>query len=527
MNKSVRTSKPSKMEFFQGLGRTFMLPVALLAFMGLLLGLGSAFTSPSMIEAIPLFENKWLQIIFSFMSTLGGFAFSYLPALFAMAIPLGLARREKGVAAFSGFVAYVVMHLSISFYLSLSNTLADQEAMKEVGQSLVFGIQSLEMGVLGGILAGIITYYLHEKFYNVELPDSFAFFSGVRFVPIITSLTMGLIGLILPLIWPFFANIIQGMGHLIQKAGVFGPFLFGSGERLLLPFGLHHILVAMIRFTDAGGTAQVDGSTVSGALNIFYSQLNAGEIISPQATAFLSQGKMPTFMFGLPAAALAMYHTAMPANQSKVKGLLLSGVIACAVTGITEPIEFLFLFISPLLWIFHVVMTGAGFMLMSLLGVTIGNTDGGLLDFIVFGIMQGNYTKWWLVIIVGLIWAAIYYFVFKTVILKQNLATPGRTDAKFDEHTNYSKEELNTEGKIANFDVSELLAGLGGKDNIESLDNCVTRLRMVLKDGSLVNDDKLKQEGALGVIHLDDHNVQVVIGTKVASVRDRLEDYLA
>lgn len=511
------------MEFLQGLGRTFMLPVALLSFMGLLLGIGSAFSSTSTIEAMPFLDNEILQIILRFLSTVGGFAFSYLPVMFAMAIPLGLARREKGVAAFSGFVGYTVMILAINFYLTEAGSLAEASVLREAGQGMVFGIQTLELGVLGGIIVGVLVYYLHERFYDIQLPDSFAFFSGVRFVPIITSLVLSVVGLILPIIWPFFAFIIQGIGNLIQRAGVFGPFLFGAGERLLLPFGLHHILVAMIRFTEAGGTEVVNGETVSGALNIFFAQLNSGEAISGAATAFLSQGKMPTFIFGLPGAAFAMYQVARPENRARIKGLLISGVVATAVTGITEPIEFLFLFISPLLWIFHVIMTGAGFLVMSLLGVLIGNTDGGILDFLIFGIMQGSYTRWWLVLIVGAIWFAIYYSVFKFVILKQDLPTPGRAVQQDD--TEYSKEELNY-SKDTDFDVKGILEALGGAGNITSLDNCVTRLRLVLEDGTIVDDDRLKDLGALGVIHLDKQNVQVVIGTKVTSVRNELESYL-
>jgi len=311
---------------------------------------------------------------------------------------------------------------------------------------------------------------------------------------------------------------------LIQRSGAFGPFLFGSGERLLLPFGLHHILISMIRFTEAGGSQVINGQEVFGALNIFYNELQQGLAISPSATAFLSQGKMPTFMFGLPAAALAMYQTAKPENRAKIKGLLISGVIATFVTGITEPIEFLFLFVSPLLWGFHVLMTGAGFMVMSLLGVTIGNTDGGILDFIIFGVMQGTYTKWWLVLVVGACWFGIYYFTFKTVILRKNLKTPGREEITAE--TEYTDEEVTYKGK-GTVDARGILAALGGAENITSLDNCITRLRLVVNDGSIVDDDRLKKLGALGVVHLDDTNVQVIIGTKVTTVRNQLDDILS
>ncbi|WP_399553635.1 maltose/glucose-specific PTS transporter subunit IIBC [uncultured Vagococcus sp.] len=510
--------KQSFWEFFQGLGKTFMLPIALLACMGLFLGIGSAFTSPTTLDVLPFLNQEWLQVTFQFMSTIGGFAFTYLPIMFAMAIPLGLVRYEKGVAAFSGFVGFVVMNLSINFYLTLNNRIVEADQVKEVGQSFVMGIQTIEMGVLGGIIVGIIVYLLHNKFYDIVLPDAFAFFGGSRFVPIISAVALGITGLIIPLIWPIFAIAITGIGQLIQKSGVFGPMLFGTGERILLPFGLHHILVAMIRFTEAGGTQIVDGETVSGALNIFYAQLASGEPISPAATAFLSQGKMPTFMFGLPAAALAMYRTARPENRRMVKGLLLSGVFATFVTGITEPIEFLFLFAAPLLYAFHAIMTGLGFMVMAILGVTIGNTDGGILDFIIFGVLQGTDTKWYLVLIVGAIWFAIYYSVFTFAIKKFNINTPGRE--KQDIQVSDDEAAFKKKGK---YDNEGILMALGGKTNIDSLDNCITRLRLVVSDMSLVQEAELKQLGALGVVKLDDHNVQVIIGSQVASVKNAIE----
>lgn len=509
--------------FFQELGKTFMLPVALMAFMGLLLGLGSSFSSPTTIDAFPFLGNSILQVVFKYMSAIGGFAFNNLAVMFAMAIPLGLAKKEKGVAAFSGFVGYMVMNLAINFYLGLTNQLADADAMQKAGQSLVLGVQTIEMGVLGGIITGIIVYNLNKKYCTIQLPDSFAFFGGARFVPIITSLVMAVVGIILPIIWPVFAFLINGVGALIHGAGPFGPMLFFSGERLLLPFGLHHILVATIRFTQAGGTMLIDGHQVSGALNIFYSELQNHLPISHSATQFLSQGKMPTFMFGLPGAALAMYHTAKPENRAKIKGLLISGFIATFITGITEPIEFLLLFISPFLWLFHVFMTGFGALVVSLLGVNIGNTDGGVLDFLIFGVMQGTQTKWYLIPIVGIFWFLAYYFTFKKFILWRDLKTPGRKVATEPEYTD---AEIRTSGNAGGYDIPGILKALGGKSNIVTLDNCITRLRLIVKDGSIINDEELQKLGALGVVHLDDTSVQVIIGTKVTTVRNGLDALL-
>lgn len=512
-----RTMKSRLWEFFQGLGKTFMLPVALLAFMGLILGIGSSFTSPSTVEAFPFLGQPVLQILFSYMSTIGGFAFTYLPVLFAMAIPMGLVRYEKGVAAISGFIGYVIMNLAINFYLVETDRLVNADELRQAGQGMVMGIQTIEMGVLGGIIVGIIVYVLHNRFYAIKLPDAFAFFGGARFVPIITALTFSVVGILIPMIWPIFALGIASVGAIIQGAGAFGPFLFGAGERFLLPFGLHHILVAMIRFTEAGGTEVVNGQTVSGALNIFYAQLQSGTDISSSATAFLSQGKMPTFMFGLPAVALAIYHTAFPENRKKIKGLLISGVIATLVTGITEPIEFLFLFVAPLLFVIHAILTGLGFMVMSLLNVKIGNTDGGILDFMIFGVMQGTDTKWYLVLVVGAVWFAIYYAVFRYAITKFNLKTPGREEVKEDE------EESSTSPTDSSY-AAQVLQALGGKENLQSLDNCITRLRLVVTDMDQVNEQVLKEQcKVLGIVKLDAHNVQVIIGPQVGVLKSQIE----
>ena len=347
-------------EFFQGLGKTFMLPVSLLAACGIMLGIGSSFASSVTAEVLPFLKVPVIKLFFEFMSTIGSFAFSNLPIMFAMAIPLGLARQDKGVAAFSGYVGFVMSSMTANFFLKVTGTLATPENMKAAGQAMVFGIQSVDIGVLGGVIIGVIVYKIHDKFCEIKLPDALAFFGGARFVPIATAVIVGIVGLVIPLIWPFFNGIIIKIGELIGKAGVFGPLLFGAGEGVLRPFGLHHILVAMIRFTSAGGEAIINGEPVYGALNIFYKEFANG-ILDPNVTRFLSQGKMPSYMFGLPAVALAIYHTARPENRKKVKGLLASGLVACVIGGITEPLEFIFLFLSPVLYLFHCIMVGLGF----------------------------------------------------------------------------------------------------------------------------------------------------------------------
>ena len=340
-------------------------------------------------------------------------------------------------------------------------------------------------------------------------------------MPIITALTLSLVGLFIPMLWEYVALGIAGIGHIIQSTSVFGPFLYGVGVLLLKPFGLHHILLAMVRFTPAGGIEMVNGHEVAGALNIFYAELKAGLPFSPHVTAFLSQGFMPTFIFGLPAVAYAIYRTARPENRPVIKGLLLSGVLVSVVTGISEPIEFLFLFIAPALYAFHIVMSGLALMVMALLGVTIGNTDGGILDLLIFGVMQGMSTKWYLLFPVGIAWFAIYFFVFRWYILKHNIKTPGR---EVDVQGAQQAVEANTRARgKSKYDHELILRALGGKENIESLDNCITRLRLVVKDMGLIDQQALKAAGALSVVMLDAHSVQVIIGPQVQSVKTGIE----
>jgi len=519
-----RKQRVTLWEFFQSLGKTFMLPVALLSFCGIMLGIGSSLSSHDVTTLLPALGNPILQLIFTWMSKVGSFAFSFLPVMFAIAIPLGLARENKGVAAFSGFVGFAVLNLATNFYLTASGVLptVDPVVLKANNIQMILGIQSIDTGILGAVIVGVIVYVLHERYNTIRLPDALAFFGGTRFVPIVTTVVLGLVGLIIPLIWPFFAAGINGLGRLIQDAGVFGPMIFGSGERLLLPFGLHHILVALIRFTEAGGTLDVCGREVSGALTIFQAQLSCPTTrgFSESATQFLSQGKMPAFLGGLPGAALAMYHCAKPENRHKIKGLLISGVVACVVGGTTEPIEFLFLFVAPFLYIIHAILTGLGFTIMSVLGVTIGNTDGNIIDFVVFGILHGTATKWYLVPIVAAIWFAAYYAIFRFSIIRFNIKTPGRESDSMP-----SAAPVSSNSK-SGYNVPVMLSALGGADNIISLDNCITRLRMSVHDMSLVDDATLKANRAIGVVHLNDHNLQVVIGPQVQSVKDEMEQLI-
>lgn len=517
-----------------------MLPVALLAFCGIVLGVGSSFGSATVQRQLPFLAWGPLPVVWHWMTNTGLVAFTFLPVLFAMAIPLGLVRQDKGVAAFAGFVGYASMNLAINFFLDARNVdVTDKAQIEHYAIRDVLGIPSMDTGLLGAIAVGIIVTHLHNRFRTIQMPDALAFFGGTRFVPIISALVMSVAGVIIPFIWPTINAWIGDLGSLIAASGVFGPFFFGTGEALLRPVGLHHILVAMFRFTKAGGAADVCGTDVQGALNIFYAQLKCGldqPISEPvrHATTFLSQGKMPVYLGGLPGAALAMYHTARVGMRPEIKALLISGVVACVVGGITEPLEFLFLFIAPWLYAIHAVLIGLGFLAAAVLGVFIGNTDGNIIDFVVFGVMQGTQTKWYMIVVLAAIWFVVYYVLFRWAITRFDLATPGRDDVVAAPETTTTPVPATaapmtaTPAKLVagKYDPTAILAAIGGPDNVESLDNCITRLRMVVGDANLLDEASLKRLGAVGVIKLDDHNVQVVIGPQVQAVKDALAELI-
>ncbi|WP_411143527.1 maltose/glucose-specific PTS transporter subunit IIBC [Streptomyces sp. x-80] len=518
-----------------------MLPVALLAFCGIMLGIGSSLSSESVTDNLPFLKAGAFHLAFTWMANTGQVAFTFLPVLFAMAIPLGLARQDKGVAAFSGFVGFASMNLAVNFFLTAKGVTSDA-GKAHYGVAQVLGIESIDTGLLGAVGVGIVVALLHQRYRTKRLPDALAFFGGLRFVPIVSALVMSVLGLLVPLVWPTLGGWIADLGKGIGHTGVFGPFFFGMGEVLLRPIGLHHILVAMFRFTDAGGAGAVCGEHVSGALNLFYAQLSCPTPsgAAHTATHFLSQGKMAAYLGGLPGAALAMYHCARKRMRPEIKALLISGVVACVVGGVTEPLEFLFLFLAPWLYLIHAVLVGLGFLTVAVLGVYVGNTDGNVIDLFVFGVLQGTSTKWYLIPVIAAVWFAVYYFLFRWAIRKFDLKTPGRDEPADDDGATGAAAAAPAAAEGAEpagtgaatppavelvagkYDPVAILAALGGAANIRSLDNCITRLRMSVEDAGLLDEARLKKLGAVGVVTLDPHNVQVIIGPQVQSVKDAL-----
>ena len=502
----------------QRIGQSFMLPIALLPIAGIFLGIGSSLTNTNMLAAYHL---KGLMgpgtapyILFSLLNSAGSIIFDNLPILFAVGVAIGMARSEKAIAALSSIVAFFVMHSTIG---SLITYTGRSHSFLTGATTEIVGITSLQMGVFGGIIVGLGVAALHNRFYKIELPKVFSFFGGTHFIPIISAITYVGIGILMFYIWPPIQILINDAGKLVLMSGYGGTFVYGLLERALIPFGLHHVFYMPFWQTAVGGRELVNGQLIEGAQNIFFAELANPDTshFSVAATRFMS-GKFPLMMFGLPGAALAMYTCARPENKKAVGSLLLSAAISSAVTGITEPLEFAFLFVAPPLYVIHCAFAGLSYMLMHMLNVGIGMTfSGGFLDFFLFGILQGNTkTSWLHVIPVGILYFIVYFIVFRVVILKFNYQTPGH--------------EKDNAAPVNNADnkSQQILDGLGGLENISDLSCCATRLRVTLHRPSKLNKEKLLATGAAAVVANGD-GVQIVYGPEVTVIHARLQDYIA
>lgn len=502
----------------QRIGQSFMLPIALLPIAGIFLGIGSSLTNTNMLAAYHL---KGLMgpgtapyILFSLLNSAGSIIFDNLPILFAVGVAIGMARSEKAIAALSSIVAFFVMHSTIG---SLITYTGRSHSFLTGATTEIVGITSLQMGVFGGIIVGLGVAALHNRFYKIELPKVFSFFGGTHFIPIISAITYVGIGILMFYIWPPIQILINDAGKLVLMSGYGGTFVYGLLERALIPFGLHHVFYMPFWQTAVGGRELVNGQLIEGAQNIFFAELASPDTshFSVAATRFMS-GKFPLMMFGLPGAALAMYTCARPENKKAVGSLLLSAAISSAVTGITEPLEFAFLFVAPPLYVIHCAFAGLSYMLMHMLNVGIGMTfSGGFLDFFLFGILQGNTkTSWLHVIPVGILYFIVYFIVFRVMILKFNYQTPG--------HEKDNATPVNN----ADNKSQQILDGLGGLENISDLNCCATRLRVTLHRPSKLNKEKLLATGAAAVVANGD-GVQVVYGPEVTVIHARLQDYIA
>ena len=515
----------------QRIGRSFMLPIAVLPVAGLFLGIGSSLTNTTMLETYNLINilgpHTMAYGILSVLSEAGSIIFGNLPIIFAMSVAIGMAKQEKEVAALSGAIAFFVMHASIGKMIDI---MGGAEKLLAGSTTNVVGITSLQMGVFGGIIVGLGVSALHNRYYAIEMPQILSFFGGTRFIPIISSIVFLVVGIAMYFIWPPIQVVMNKLGDLIAGSGYIGTLFYGIIERALIPFGLHHVFYTPLWQTSLGGTMMIDGRLIEGAQNIFFAQLGSPNTtaFSVEATRFMT-GKFPFMIFGLPGAALAMYRTSRIEKRKIVGALLFSAALTAMITGITEPIEFTFLFVAPLFYAIHCVFAGISFMLMHILNVTVGMTfSGGLIDLLLFGVIQGNSkTHWIWIVIVGIVYFFVYYFVFSFLIKKMDLKTPGR-EPDSEEPKLYRRADVEAAKSSKNSEYGEsplIVAGLGGKKNISDVDCCITRLRITVFDAHKVVDATLKASGASGIIKKG-NGVQVVYGPKVAVIKSKLEEYL-
>lgn len=514
----------------QRVGRSFMLPIALLPVAGLLLGIGGSLTNETMLKAYGLQNvlgaGTIFRAVFEVMSKAGDIVFANLPLIFALGVAIGMAKKEKEVAALAAAIAFLIMHASISAMLTIYG---GPDQMLEGAVTSVCGITSLQMGVFGGILVGLGVAALHNRFYRIELPQVLSFFGGTRFVPIISALVYTGVGILMFYLWPVVQRGIYAVGDVVLQSGYAGTWVYGLMERLLIPFGLHHVFYLPFWQTAVGGTMVVGGRLVEGAQNIFFAQLADPTVkhFAVSATRFMA-GKFPLMIFGLPGAALAMYKAARPENRKLVQGLLVSAALTSMLTGITEPLEFTFLFVAPVLYIIHCVFAGLAYMLMHIFQVGVGMTfSGGLIDLFLFGILQGNdKTNWIWIPVVGVGYFIVYYLLFYYLIVKLDLKTPGRFEGQ--EVKLYRRSDVEAKrqrGQEEDGVSAAICRGLGGKENISDLDCCATRLRCTVRDPALVDEELLRTTEASGVVR-NGNGVQIIYGPRVTVIKSRLEDYL-
>lgn len=493
-----------------------MLPIAILPAAGLLLGIGGALSNPNTIAAYPFLDIPLLQHIFILMRAAGNIVFQNLAVLFAIGVAVGLARADKGTAGLSAMLGFLIMNATMNALLTMTDQLAPATQLAKSGQGLVLGIQSLETGVFGGIVVGLLTATLHNKYYKITLPQFLGFFGGSRFVPIVTAVGTIVLGVVMFFVWPFFQHFMTGAGHLVQKTGLIGTFLYGFILRMLGPFGLHHIFYLPFWQTALGGTLEINGHTIQGTQNIFFAQLaDAHTTHYYEGISRYMSGRFITMMFGLLGAALAIYHTAKPERKKVVGGLMLSAALTSFLTGITEPLEFSFLFVAPALYVVHAVLDGLAFMMADLFHITVGQTfSGGFIDFILFGVLQGQAKTHYLWIIpIGIVWFLLYYVLFRVLIQTFQFKTPGREDLE-------TVREVPQQPRAI-----QIIQGLGGADNIAIVDCCATRLRVTLNDIDKVDEALIRATEAKGIIKKG-NGVQIVYGPHVTSIKNEVEEQL-
>jgi glucose PTS system EIICB or EIICBA component len=477
--------------WLQKIGKSLMLPVSVLPAAGILLGVGSA-----KFRALP-------DVVSNVMAQAGGAIFGNLPLIFAIGVALGLAGND-GVAALAAVVGFAVMVATMGVMAPLLNYKPDT----------VLGVPSIDTGVFGGILIGAVAAILFNRYFRVKLPSYLGFFSGKRSVPILTAFAAVLAGIVLSVVWPPIGSAINSFSHWAANAHPATAFaLYGVVERSLIPFGLHHIWNVPFFFEVGSYTDPATGKIIHGEIYRF----TAGD-----PTAGNLAGGYLFKMWGLPAAALAIWRTAKPENRARIGSLMISAALTSFLTGITEPIEFAFLFVAPALYVIHALLAGAAYFVAIKLGIHHSTTfSHGLIDYVV---LYPHSTRGWLLIPLGLAWALVYYVIFRTLILKWNLKTPGR---EADDATVATDPAAITAGDHAVDDsmAARLVAAFGGASNIRSLDACITRLRVELEDTARASPDALKALGASGVMKVGG-GMQAIFGTRSENLKTDMDEYM-
>lgn len=506
----------------QTFGRSLLLPIAVLAPVGMIMGISSALGQAYMVQKLPFLGNEFFTILFRSLRDVTSVVFSNIPLLFAMGVAYGMSKKEKGIAVFASVIAYLVLLITMKVNLQLTGTLTTQNPAL-VGQGTVLGIHTLKIEAVGGIIAGLVAAWTTDRFYRLQLPLAFAFFSGKKSVAIISIAFMIPIGLLIPFVWNLFTMLMNSLSGVLMAEG-FGAGIYWILNRLLIPFGLHHVLSSAVRFTEAGGTYLIDGVTYTGilpAMNQILFELEpnhpAWQQYMPTISAYLAPGQMLTTLFRIPAIGLAMYHTAFLKNKKLAKGLILTVVLTAFLGNVTEPLEFSFLFIAPQLFFVYAVMCGLMTIPLYYLDVSMGYIRGTIFDFGIFGMMYEN-THWMNLVLLGIVNFVVFYFVFRYAIVRFNIATPGREEDVGDNTLLLNKEY----DKIAEIVVE----ALGGKENIKRVENCVTRLRIDVKDQKIINVSKFKEAGASGTFIPSSNHIHVVFGPHVEFVRNAVDDNL-
>ena len=506
----------------QTFGRSLLLPIGVIAPVGMILGISGAFVQPYMIAKLPFLGNEVIQVTLKSTRTIMSVVFDNIPLLFAMGVAYGMSKKDKGIAVFASVVSYLVLIITMNVWLTVNGSLADADKISQLGQIKVLGVQTMNLNTLGGIIAGLSAAWATDKFYNLELPIAFAFFAGKKSVPMIASVCMIAVGLVVPFIWQFFVQLLNHLSVVILSP--LGPLFTAGGERIFIPFGLHHIWNAMFRFTEAGGSYLIDGKTFVGVVPAMQEILfNHGPNsqyweMMPSLTRFMAQQQMLVTLFAFPAIALAMYRTSKPENRKFVKPLLITLWMTALFGNVTEPLEFTFVFIAPMLYVIYALIIGIGAAILPLFGVAIGYIRGTIFDFAIFGLMYEK-TNWIFFVLVGLVLAVVTYFVFTWYIVKFDVKTPGREDDQNLDNTLIKEKNYK---RIAELVVS----GLGGKANIAHVDNCITRLRIDLNDTQLINNEILKESGSTGIFLPSKNHIHIVYGPLVEFVRNAVDDEL-